>query len=470
MSRLFLRVFLWFWLGSLCVAVVFAVSYAVTQPDVVTNWRFIGRKAMGAVGAQVATAYERDGQSRATAVLDEITQGGRLPVWVYAADGRFVAGRTPLENAGDVVGRALASDDFERVAGRDATLLARSTTSDTGKRYVVVWEAPRPLRWSSDLWSARLIRLSAPLLASAAICLLLTWYITRPIRTLREAARHLGGGHLSVRVSDRPELQRKDALAELAGEFDRMADRIEASIRGRQRLLADISHELRSPLARLSLALDLARRRVGDGVPEHDRIATEVTRLDTLIGQLLTLARLESHGDRLQMQDVPLRDLVREIATDAQFEAEAANRRVVLVQECDVTVRGDMGLLRSAIENVVRNAIRHTPRHTTVSIRMESSVSGHTVAVVVQDDGPGVPASVLPQLFDPFFRVDDARDRASGGAGLGLAIAMQAMVAHGGSATARNGEMGGLSVRLELPVSGDGRRGSGRKRPGNTKG
>src|SRR5690606_1029271 len=216
------------------------------------------------------------------------------------------------------------------------------------------------------------------------------------------------------------------------GEFDRMADRIEASIRGRQRLLADISHELRSPLARLSLSLDLARRRVGEGVPEHDRIATEVSRLDTLIGQLLTLARLESHGDRLQLQDVQVRDLVHEIATDAQFEAEAANRHVVLAHACDATVRGDRSLLRSAIENVVRNAVRHTPAHTTVTIRMEQPGNGRTVAVLVEDDGPGGPADALPHLFDPFFRVDDARERSSGGAGLGLAIVRQAMLAHHG--------------------------------------
>ncbi len=454
MNRLFIRFFLWFWAGSLCVAVVFAVSLAVTQPDVVTNWRFIGRTAMGSVGSQVASAYERDGHERAAAVLQDVTQDGRLPVWVYGADGRLVAGRAPLANAGDIVNRAMASDDFERVVGRDVTLLARSTTSDSGARYVVVWEAPRPLRWASDLRSARLIRLLAPLLASAAICFLLAWHITRPVRALREAARHLGAGELSVRVSDRPELQRKGELSELAGEFDRMADRIEASIRGRQRLLADISHELRSPLARLSLALDLARRRVGEGVPEHDRIATEVSRLDTLIGQLLTLARLESHGDRLQLQDVQVRDLIHEIATDAQFEAEAANRHVVLAHACDATVRGDRSLLRSAIENVVRNAIRHTPAHTTVTIRMEQSGNGRALAVLVQDDGPGVPADALPHLFDPFFRVDDARERSSGGAGLGLAIVRQAMLAHHGRATARNRAEGGLLVTLELPITG----------------
>ena len=452
MSRLFARIFLWFWLGSLALAVVFAATLAVTQPDVVTSWRLIGRTAMRALGSQVASVYERDGRQRAASILENVTDDGRFPVWVYSADGHLIAGHAPLDNAADVVGRAMATDEAERVVSRETTLLARSTTSESGRHYVVVWEAPRPLRWSTDVRSARLFRLAAPLFASGALCFLLTWYITKPIRTLRDASRHFGAGDLSVRVSDHRELQRRDVLSELAGEFDRMAARIEASVAARQRLLADISHELRSPLARLSLALDLARRRVGEHVPEHQRIALEIGRLNALIEQLLTLASLEGDADRRPLERFDLRELVREVAADAQFEAEAMNRRVVVEHECNASVHGARTLLKSAIENVVRNAIRHAPEHTPVAIRMEHVGDPRRIAVVVADQGPGVPTEALARLFDPFFRVDDARERATGGVGLGLAITRQAMLAHGGTATALNRPEGGLLVSLELPT------------------
>ncbi len=454
MSRLFTRIFLWFWLGSLSLVLVFAASLAITQPDVVTTWRLIGRTAMRSLGSQVASVYEREGSQRAASLMAAISDDGRFPVWVYGASGEFVAGHSPLDNASDIIMRALTTDNAERVVGTEATLLARSTTSDSGNRYVVIWEAPRPLRWSSDLRSARLLRLSAPLLTSAAVCFLLTWYITKPIRALRGAAIRFGAGDLSVRVCGHPDLQRRDELSELALEFDRMAARIEASIASRRRLLADISHELRSPLTRLALALDLARRRVGDDVPEHQRIDLEIRRLNALIEQLLTLARLERRADDSALERVALRELVRDVAADAQFEAEAVNRRVVVEHECDAWVRGDRALLKRAIENVVRNALRYAPEHSVVAIRMEQITGNSRTAIVVRDQGPGVPTEALGRLFDPFFRVDHARERATGGVGLGLAITRRAMLAHGGSASARNHADGGLVVTLELPTIG----------------
>lgn len=452
MSRLFARIFLWFWIGSLLLVLVLTASFLATQPDSVTTWRFIGRTAMRVLGSQVASVYEREGAQRAASLMADISRDGRFPVWVYSVNGQLVAGPSSLDDAVEIIARATATDDAERVVSGDATLLARRTASEAGNEYVVIWQAPRALRWWTELRSTRLLRLTALILTSAAVCFLLTWYITKPIRTLREAARRFGAGDLSVRVSGRRELQRRDELSELAEEFDRMAARIEASIASRQQLLADISHELRSPLARLSLALDLARRRLGDDAPEHQRIEVEIQRLNALIEQLLTLGRLELHADRPQFEPLDLRELVREVAQDAQFEAEEASRQVVIERDSEATVLGNRALLRSAIENVVRNAIRHTPERSTVTIRMESAAGNRRVRVVVRDRGPGVRDEALSRLFDPFFRVDDARERSTGGVGLGLAITRQAMLAHGGSAAARNHPDGGLEVRLELPV------------------
>jgi two-component system sensor histidine kinase CpxA len=293
------------------------------------------------------------------------------------------------------------------------------------------------------------LRLAALLLVGGAVCWVLVWQITKPVRTLQTAARRFADGDLAVRVSGNPELQRGDELAELAGEFDRMASRIQALVTSQQQLLADISHELRSPLARLSLALDLARRRLDAAAPEHARIEREVQRLDELIERLLTLASLQGRHEHPR-ESIDLQELVRDVARDASFEARAANREVAVSAECAATVRGTRHLLRSAIENVVRNAVRHTAEHTTVAISLACDDAGR-VAVIVRDRGPGVPAEALDRLFDPFFRVDDARDRERGGVGLGLAIARQAMAAHGGTARAENDPAGGLVVRLELP-------------------
>ncbi len=196
-----------------------------------------------------------------------------------------------------------------------------------------------------------------------------------------------------MRISERREFQRRDELSELAREFDRMAERIEDLVVSQQQLLGDISHELRSPLARLSLALDLARRRVGDNVPEHQRIEREIHRLNELIEQLLTLARLQGESRlmrQLRPDSINLKELIHEVAQDARFEAEAAGKTVIVSSDVDSTLRGSRALLRSAIENVVRNAVRHAPEQSAVTMTMTRDEGAGRVAIVVTDRGPGV--------------------------------------------------------------------------------
>lgn len=453
MSRLFLRVFLWFWLGSTALVLVLGLTLAVAEPEVVTTWRFIGRTAMRYLGAEVANVFERQGPGAAQRMITEAGLEGRVQLWLYDAGGRLVAGPAPLASGEDAVERALANDDAERLTESGQLLLARRTRSATGSDYVIIWEAPRPWRGTLQLSPRRLsLRVVALIFTGGLVCAVLVWQITKPIRSLRAAARRFAEGDLSVRVAGRPELQRGDELAELAREFDQMAARIQELITSQQRLLADISHELRSPLARLALALDLVRRRMGDGVPEHDRIEREIRRLNELIEQLLTLARLHARPAE-QQELVDLKDLLSDVVRDSQFEAEAAGRMVTLVRSYDAMVHGSRSLLRSAFENVVRNALRHTPPGTSVDIVMEPSSGGERGAVIVRDRGPGAPPVALNRLFDPFYRVEDARDRESGGVGLGLAITRQAMLAHGGTATASNHPEGGLVVRLELSTA-----------------
>ena len=285
-------------------------------------------------------------------------------------------------------------------------------------------------------------------LAGGIFCYFISSYVTRPLQRLGDAAANIAEGRLETRVD--PALKkRRDEIAGLARNFDRMAERIEGLVTAQRRLLGDVSHELRSPLARLMVALSLVRQGPADEAAENlDRIGLEAQRLDTLIGQLLTLTRIDSDVDRGSPARFDLTNLVQEVASDAGFEARVRNRRVAIVRADEVIFAGFEDLLRSALENVVRNAVRHTAECTEVEISVVRDDSG--VLLRVRDHGPGVPRNMLSQIFQPFRRV--ANDN-SNGAGLGLAIAERAVNVHRGTIHAAHAPEGGLVVEISLPMS-----------------
>ena len=254
-------------------------------------------------------------------------------------------------------------------------------------------------------------------------------------------------------------------------DFDRMAERIEGLVDSQSRLLKDVSHELRSPLARLSVALGLARQRAASEVdpevaPELEsslnRIELEADRLNQLIQRLLTISRLESGTDGMRKTKLSLRELVEQVAHDAEYETpgrgcrvHSSRRRSATADAADeFLVEADPDLLRSAVENVVRNATRYTAEGTTVEVRLErqQSATGEEIVVRVLDSGPGVPDEALQKIFEPFYRLDDARNRQTGGAGLGLSIADRAIRLHGGQLRASNRKEGGLEVEIRIPA------------------
>jgi two-component system sensor histidine kinase CpxA len=270
---------------------------------------------------------------------------------------------------------------------------------------------------------------------------------------LRRAAEVYAAGDLSARVA--PSLGgRRDEIADLARAFDHMAQRLQEILNSQRRLVGDVSHELRSPLARLQVALGLARQRTeGRGAAELDRIEREAERLSDLIGQLLSLAKLESGVTEVVRQPVDLVEMLEGVVSDADFEARAHNRRVLLSSSVPAIFEGDPRLLQSALDNIVRNALRYTAAGTSVTLSLthEHAPTEHW-HIAIRDHGPGVPEAMLPQLFEPFVRVGDARDRASGGYGLGLAIAQRAIRLHVGEVSATNAPDGGLTVDVRLPV------------------
>jgi two-component system sensor histidine kinase CpxA len=291
--------------------------------------------------------------------------------------------------------------------------------------------------------------------SSGIVCYFLAVYLARPIVRLRIATQKLAEGDLTARAGGLGK-RRGDEIAQLVRDFDAMAERLETLVNAQSRLLKDISHELRSPLARLNVALALARQRSGaEAQGALDRIDLEANRLNEMIERLLTIARLESGVDTLRQSPVRLGELIHEIVEDADFEAQGRGCHVaaVIVDECSVL--GSPALLHSAIENVVRNATRYTDGGTTVEVRLEShqEPAGPSAIIRVTDSGPGVPEASLDKLFRPFYRIDDARGRQTGGVGLGLAITDRAVRLHGGSVRAANRPQGGLMVEIRLPIA-----------------
>ena len=303
-----------------------------------------------------------------------------------------------------------------------------------------------------------LMRLLAVVLAAGLGCYLLARYLTSPVRQLQHAARQLAAGDLNTRVGKRLR-GRGDEIGELGRDFDRMAGQVETLLTTQRRLLQDVSHELRSPLARLNVALELAARDAGAAAgPALARVGREADRLNDLIGQLLTLARLEAGAAQPQHMPVDFAALVKEVASDADFEAGGRDRRVHVVKADACSIKGDATLLRSAVENIVRNAVHHTATDTEVQVSLTAhrSEAGDARELAVRDRGPGVPEDSLQTIFQPFYRVSDARDRKTGGTGLGLAIADRAIRLHGGNVVALNATApeSGLIVRMTLPIAG----------------
>jgi two-component system OmpR family sensor kinase len=283
---------------------------------------------------------------------------------------------------------------------------------------------------------------------SAVICWWLASYISAPLAELQLSARTLALGNFEAQV-DEKFCNRRDELGILAQDFNQMAARLHSQITSKEILLRDISHELRSPLTRLRVALGLARRGCGNVEIQFNRIERDIERLDALIGETLQLSRLSGAVPTFVCESVELGLLLNEVVEDAQLEANASGKSVAPSTILDLCVNGNLELLRRAIDNVLRNAIRFEPRGGSVEVSTRIDESGATIAV--RDHGPGVPESDLERIFEAFYRVAEARERSSGGTGLGLAITARIMALHGGHSKAHNAPDGGLIVELHLP-------------------
>lgn len=455
MKSLFFRIFVSYWIAQALFVVLALITASAIRPS----------HEIAVLQAQEAKfldegidAFQKSGEASLWRYSRNIHDSQHIRLYIFDDQGKDLLRRQPPEWVVQAQrGELRTADSFWGRLRPNMEFLRNSMTGPDGRRYTLIIElAPEPHPWWGPQGFPGLGVILA-ILVSGFVCYVLAKYLTSPIIRLRAATQKLAAGDLAAR-SGMPQSQRRhDELGELVSDFDQMAERLQNLVDAQRRLLTDISHELRSPLARLNVALELARQRSGpDARSALDRIDRETNRLNELISALLTIARLDGGSDAIRKEPVALEELVREIAKDAAFECQHRHCQVSVIVTDECEIMGNPRLLHSALENVVRNAIRYTQEGTSVEIRLEKAEghnsTGPEAVVRVTDSGPGVPENTLGKLFQPFYRIDDARGRQTGGVGLGLAITEKAVLMHGGSVRAANRPQGGLMVEVRLPL------------------
>ncbi|MCU1382946.1 MAG: Periplasmic sensor signal transduction histidine kinase precursor [Acidobacteria bacterium] len=469
MHRLHVKIFLWFWLGVLVVTGTLwsLTELSYTRADDDRRWAEKYTPRVHLWARQEMQILRREGPGALDRYIGSFQSDPGVLNYIFDADGRELLQRDPSP---PVLRLVTSMADWPSGTPRvdaDERIIAERIVDSRGVSHVVVIDFPGPSVLnrsvveflSPDFYAAFpdrgwLIRAAAVLTVAGVFCFVLARHIARPIDRLRLAARNIANQQLHTRV-DASVLQRKDELADLGRDFDRMAERIEHLVTAQRHLLADVSHALRSPLARLNVALGLARQRNSQPTSEHlDRIETEAVRLNKLIGQLLTMARMDSGLDLERPTRFDLGSVVEEVSTDADYEARQRGCAVAFSQRGACAVEGAREMLRGAIENVVRNAVRHTEAATRVEVSLECRHEGDRARAIIEvrDHGPGVPEDAVANLFVPFNRVLNDGVSNPERTGLGLAITRRTFEVHGGSATAANAPGGGFIVTLALPL------------------
>ena len=445
MHSLFSRIFLLF---LLAMTLIVGSSIATTFTIASRENESLENQRRPSIAIQASEILGRGGVGALkTWLADNKNAIGDRDLFVVGPDGQDILGRRLPESAT----RRLEALNREPLPGnfRPSRVAPQIIAAD-GATYTVLSTPRRPSVFGAlSLPAISFTILCIALVVSALTSWWLAEHLTAPIRRIQAGARALATESPDVRVSAGLE-ERKDELAVLARDFDAMADQLRANRGATTQLLRDISHELRSPLARMRVALGLARQPPADLSRQLDRLEREIERLDAMISQVLKLAHLHGTDALQQRERFELGEVIEEVVRDANFEGAVKNCRIELQGTADIALLGSRELLRSAIENVLRNAVRYSPNDTRVLIRI-SRRAGNGLEILIGDHGPGVPAAELERIFEPFYRVAESRDRDSGGEGIGLAITSQVLKAHGGSAQAANAQSGGLEVRLRLP-------------------
>lgn len=500
-SRLFLKFFMWFWaiVAITTVLVGTYVYYVYIEPETRQFDQIHFENLLEAAG-RMAEAYESEGASAAAIlaikgvdwffdaelnnILDEVERfPGSL---LKKRKTRPVPGNEPVNTAEESKSsnmkkfqKKLSSEqrgfkkavekNHDRIVAFAGQILAGAevysveidglffqgclVTSSAGNKYVAL----RHLPWKNSNRKWFLLRRvfdALPLLIfiSAPLCYFLGRYMARPVIDISEASRKFASGELSTRITSAA-LNRYDEIGDLATDFNQMANQLETMIKGQQKLLGDISHELRSPLARLQVALEILQKKSTTADSSMlDRINIEIARLNQLIGQILELNRIGATLDSCEFAEVELDLILKKICEDGQFEAGAKNIKLQCNDFEKIKINADAALLEQAIENLLRNAIKYSPENSSIKIMLDKDAENDRLKISIVDHGPGINEVHFSRIFEPFYRCDEDRDRKTGGAGLGLTIAQKAAQAHNGKITLTNLEEGGLKAEIILPL------------------
>ncbi len=459
MHSLFSRVFVAFWIAILAFVLVATAITAINFAADANEPRSVTRNA-----ANVLREEGLDG----------------LKEWLAARNARYSGQRTLIVDPSgrDILGQALPRRmrprppreelEFgppppdEELRERHLPPSARERPrrgppgavirADDGTAYMVLFDPPPRRSAFSPPFSdtARAVLLALAISISGFVSYLLARSISRPLENLQRTARTLADGQLGARTA--PAVgARRDEIGALAREFDTMAERLAAMVAARQQLLRDLSHELRSPLARLRMAVDLAQQPGADPARQFERIEREGGRLETLIAQILAYARLERDPATLERKPVDILEILRQVVLDAEYESQSVPGRISLCAPGSVAeFRADAQLLHAAFDNVLRNALLHGGAG---PIEIDVLDDAAAISVSIRDHGPGVPPPELDRIFEPFYRVQDESARAPKGSGIGLAVAAKAVQLHGGTLVAENAPEGGLRMTFTLPRS-----------------
>ncbi len=327
--------------------------------------------------------------------------------------------------------------------------------SDNGKKYIAIIHIPRDVPVQSKYWFIYKAKNVWPLLliVCAILCFIMARYLAKPIIELQEASRKFAKGDFSHKITKKS-MGRYDEIGDLASDFNNMAERLEAGINSQKRLFNDISHELRSPLARMQVGIELLQMKVRDSEkPLVERLEKDVNRMNALISEILQFSKLEIKQIESSDEDVVLEKALEDVCADAEFEGNTDHKGVNLEIKNNITIKGNSALIERAFENVIRNALRYTPENSVVNVSLEKI--DNKAVVKIADQGPGVPEDEIDKIFTPFYCINPDRNPQKGGIGLGLSIALRAIKLHKGNIKMSNRPEGGLLATIDFPLESD---------------
>lgn len=455
-GSLFLKIFLWFWATVIATGIALVITFIFQSGSVPSQWHTALIDTARYSATTAVGQFDAHGAPGAYAYIHDFEQKTHLRACLFD-DSRSVISGTNCATFADIVSRVAGSEDSAFSMKYGIARVALRVQGKSGRMFIYASELPAGPRAAVGLSHAVIaLRWCVALLVSGLICYLLTLYLTAPILRLREASQHLAGGDLSTRAAASME-RRRDEIGSLVRDFNAMAARIEDLVARQRQLIYDISHELRSPLARLNVALDLGREHKGND-SAFDHMERDIERLNQMIGRLLTVARLDTTEIPPSTARIDLTELVSQIVDSADFESRERGSAIRMIADGPYYVEGNAELLHSAIENVVRNAIRFNCSGETVEVHLSAiaeagagrAANRPMLRLAVRDYGPGVPEAELGNIFQPFYRVADDRNQ-NGGGGLGLAIADRVIRIHGGVIRASNATPRGFQVEILLP-------------------